>query len=209
VVRVIGSELTIQLVVLRLFAGLILATVQGAVIAAAAVLLGDKGPRHDGRLTLVPFNHVDLLGLGSIMLSGFGWSKPVAIETAQLRFGRWGLVIAALAGSAMLLAIGYLILLLIIPLLTLLPYTAGLTAVAFVRVTARLCVWMALFTLLPVPPLAGAHLLAAVGIRLPAPAGILFGWGLLLASVFGITRTVLTPVYDVVAPLVLGLELAG
>ncbi|WP_332692639.1 hypothetical protein [Devosia sp.] len=205
----IGAELTIQLVVLRLFAGLIIVAVQGATIAAAAVLLGDKGPRYDGRLTLLPLAHLDLLGLVSIMVSGLGWSKPVAIETARLRFGRWGLVIAALAGSVALLVAGYLILLLIIPLLTLLPYTAGLTGAAFVRVAARLCVWMALFSLLPVPPLAGAHLLAAIGIRLPAWVGIVIGIGLLAASAFGITRMLLTPAYEVVAPLVLGLELAG
>ncbi len=205
----IGSDLTLQLVLLRLLAGLLMTAVQGAAIAGAAVLLGDKGPRYDGRLTLVPFGHIDLVGLASIMLSGFGWSKPVAIETAQLRLGRWGLVAAALAGSAALLALGYLLLLAVIPLLTLLPYTAGLTAVTFVRVAARLCVWMALFTLLPVPPLAGAHLLAAAGIRLPASAGMLIGWGLALASLFGLTRTVLTPVYAIVAPLVLGPDLAG
>lgn len=204
----IGSELTIQLVVLRLFAGIILATIQGATIAAVAVLLGDKGPRHDGRLTLVPLPHVDLLGLGSIMLSGFGWSKPVAIEAAHLRLGRWGLVLAAVAGSVVLLAAAYLMLLLIVPLLTTLPYTAGLTAAAFVRVAARLSVWMALFTLLPVPPLAGAQLLAALGIRLPAWTGLLFAWGLVFASAAGITSRVLGPVHDVVAPLVLGPDLA-
>lgn len=207
--RVIGSELTIQLVVMRFLSGLIIATVQGAAIAAAAFLLGDKGPRFDGRLTLVPFSHIDLLGLGSIMLSGFGWSRPVTIDAGQLRWGRWGLVIAALAGSIALLAVGYLILQLAIPLLTLLPFTAGLTAAAFVRVAAQLCVWMALFTLLPLPPLAGVHLLAAVGIRLPPVAGIVIGWALVLVSVLGITRGALTPVYDMVAPLVLGPELAG
>ena len=207
--RVIGSELTVQLLVLRLFAGLIIATAQGATIAAAAVLLGDDGPRHDGRLTLLPFRHVDLVGLASLMLTGFGWSKPVAIEAGQLRPGRWGLVMAALAGSVALLAVGYLILLLIVPALTLLPYAPGLVAAAFARVAARLCVWMALFTLLPVPPLAGAHLLAAAGIRLPPLAGTVIGWGLLLASLLGITRTLLTPVYDMVAPLVIGAEVAG
>ena len=205
----IGSDLTVQLVMLRLLAGLILATVQGVTIAAIAVLLGDKGPRYDARLTLMPFANVDLLGLGSMMLSGFCWSKPVAIETAQLRFGRWGLVIAVLAGSAALLAVGYLLLLLVIPALTLLPYTAGLTTAAFLRVAARLSVWMALFTLLPVPPLAGAHFLAAAGIRMPAVTGILIGWGLLLASTFGFTRTILAPLYRLVAPLVLGPELGG
>jgi hypothetical protein len=84
----LGLDLTIQLVVLRLVAGVLMVTVHGMAIAAAAVLLGDKGPRYDGRLTLLPTRHIDFVGLGSIMLSGFGWSRPVAIETAQLRFGR-------------------------------------------------------------------------------------------------------------------------
>lgn len=200
----IGAELTIQLVVLRLLAGLIIATVQGASIAAIAVLLGDKGPRHDERLTLMPFGHVDLLGLGSIMVSGFGWGKPVAIDHGQLRFGRWGLVIAVLGGTVVLLALGYLLVQLIIPGLVLLPYTAGLTVAAFLRTAARLCVWTALFMLVPVPPLAGGHLLAAAGVRVPAASGMLIGWGLLLVSVLGLTRMVLTPLYNIVAPLVLG-----
>lgn len=204
----IGSELTLQLLALRLFAALMIAPVQGATIAAVAVLLGDKGPRHDGRLTLVPFRHIDLLGLGSLMLTGFGWSKQVSIEAEQLRFGRWGLMIAPLAGSTVLLAIGYLMLVLVIPSLTILPHTTALAAAAFERGAARLFVWMALFTILPIPPLAGAHFLEAVGIRLPAWTGILVGWGLLLASLFGITRMVLMPVYDVIAPLVLGAEYA-
>lgn len=206
--RVIGHDLTVQQLVLRLLAGIFLVSVQGATIAAVGVLLGDKGPIHDGRLTLVPVAHVDVLGFVSLLLSGFGWSRPVAIDAPQLKIGRWGLVIAALAGSAALLAMGYVLLLLVIPLLTQLPYTAGIAAAAFVRLAARLCVWMALFALLPVPPLAGAHLLTAIGIRLPASASIPIGWVLFAASAFGITRTVLLPIYDVVAPLVIGSELA-
>ena len=202
-------DLTLQLVVMRFLAGLIIATVQGLTIAGVAVLLGDKGPRYDGRLTPVPTAHVDLLGLGTLMLTGFGWSKAVDIDPTQLRFGRWGLVIAALAGSIALLVIGWLILHLVIPLLTVLPYTSGVTAAAFVRSTAQLCVWMALFTLLPVPPLAGAQFLAALGIRLPPPAGIVIGCILLALSILGVTRTVLTPAYDLVAPLVLGVDVAG
>lgn len=204
-----GSDLTLQLVVMRLFAGLIIATVQGATIAAVAVALGDKGPRHDGRLTLLPVGHLDPLGLGSLMLTGYGWSKPVAIEVGLLRFGRLGPVIAVLAGSVALLVAAWLILLLVIPALTLLPHTAALAVSAFLRVAARLCLWMALFALLPVPPLAGVHLLQAVGIRLPASAGIWIGWVLLLLSFFGVTRMVLMPVYDIIAPLVLGPELAA
>lgn len=200
-----GADLTIQLVVVRLIAGLIIVTVHGAAIAAAAVMLGDKGPRYDGRRTVLPSGHIDMLGLGSIMLTGFGWGRPVAIEAGNLRIGRWGLVVAVLTGSAALLLTGYLLLLLVIPLLTFLPYTAGLTAAAFVRVAARLCVWMALFNLLPIPPLAGTHFVAALGIFVPKQAGTYMGWALLAASAFGLTRMVLTPVYDLVAPIVLGI----
>jgi Zn-dependent protease len=206
---VFGADLTLQLLALRLVAGLIIAVVQSATIAGVAVLLGDQGPRHDGRLTLLPFGHVDPVGLGSLLLTGFGWSKPVAIEAGLLRFGRWGLVIAVLASSIALLVVAYLLLLLLIPALTLLPQTAALTAAAFIRVASRLCVWMALFALVPVPPLAGAHLLEAVGIRLPAGTGMWIGWGLLVVSLFGITRMVLAPLYGIVAPLVLGAEIAA
>jgi Zn-dependent protease len=205
----IGPDLTMQLAVQRLFAGLIIAIVQGAAIAAMAVLLGDKGPRYDGRLTLLPPRHVDLVGLGSIILTGFGWGRPVEIEVEKLRIGRWGLVVAVLAGSIALLLAGYLLLLLTIPLLTFLPYTSGITAVAFVRLAARLCVWMALFSLLPIPPLAGAHFLTALGIPVPRRAGTWLAWARLVAAIFELPPLVLQPAYDLVAPIVLGVYVAG
>ncbi|ODT66805.1 MAG: hypothetical protein ABS75_24760 [Pelagibacterium sp. SCN 63-23] len=200
----LGSELTLNLIVMRLCSGLLIALVQGLVIAAAAVLMGDRGPSYDGRLTLNPLAHLDVLGLASIVLSGFGWGRPVAIEAAQLRPGRWGLVIAILASSLALLALAWLLLALVAPILTQLPYAAGLTLAAFARIAARLCVWMALFSLLPLPPLAGAHLLAALGIRLPEAAGWVLGLALLALSFIGVTRTMLLPLYRLVAPLVLG-----
>jgi Zn-dependent protease len=132
----------------------------------------------------------------------------VAIDAAQLRYGRWGLVLAVLASSLALLAVAYLILFLVIPLLTLLPFTTGIGAAAFVRVAARLCVWMALFTLVPLPPLAGAHLLSALGIRIPPAANMVMGIVLLVVSLLGVTRMVLTPVYSVIAPLILGVDLS-
>ena len=202
-----GSELTIPSLVMRLFAGLIIVTVHGLAIAAAAVLLGDKGPRYDGRLTALPTAHVDMLGLGAIMLSGFGWGRPVAIEAEKLRPGRWGLVVAALVGSLALLLLGYLLPFLAIPLLSVLPLTPGLTMAAFVRVGARLCVWIGLFSLLPIPPLAGAHFLTALGVTVPRRAGLWLGWTLAAASVFGLTRMLLLPAYNVVAPLVLGADI--
>ncbi|MCD7061391.1 hypothetical protein [Pelagibacterium xiamenense] len=198
------SDLTLQLLAFRLAAGLLVFTVQGAAIAAMAVALGDAGPRHDGRLSGWPAPHIDMLGLGAILLTGFGWARPVAIEADALRGGRWGLVGAVVASSAVLLLLGVLLLQLAIPLLTVLPPTPGLVAVAFVRTAARICVWIALFSLLPLPPLAGAHFLAALGVGVPRQAGPVVGLVLFAASLFGVTRMVLKPVYDVVAPVVLG-----
>jgi len=61
-----------------------------------------------------------------------------------------------------------------------------------------------LFTLLPLPPLAGAQFLQALGVRLPAAAGMLVGFGLFVMSALGITRTLLLPLFRVLEPLVLG-----
>ena len=200
----IGSELTLQLLAMRLVAGLVIALVQGLTIAAVAVALGDKGPRYDGRLTPLPLGHVDLGGLAALLLTGFGWSKPVAIDAAEMRVGRWGLVIAPLAGSVALLIAGWLLLLLVIPALTLLPHEAAIVCAAFLRTAAQLCVWMALFALLPFPPLAGAHFLAAAGVRVPGATGLVVACLLFVASLLGITRMVLTPAYAVTASLILG-----
>jgi Zn-dependent protease len=201
---VFSVDLTIQAMVFRLLAGLLVITLQGAIIAAMAVMLGDKGPRYDGRLTLSPAAHVDLLGLAAIVVSGFGWGRPVSIDKAQLRHGAVSLVAIVLTSSLALLLLAWVLTLLVIPALTALPYTAGLTTAAFLRFAAPFCIWMALFSLLPLPPLAGAHFLNALGIRVPESVGLWVGGALLLASLFGITRLVLLPLFSLIGPIVMG-----
>lgn len=198
------SDLTVDLVVMRVIAGVIMATVQGLAIAATAVLLGDKGPRYDARLTAWPWGHVDLVGLGSFALTGFGWGRPVAVDPGQLRFERWGLVVIVLAGSAALLLLGFVLPPLALALLRGLDYTAGVTMAAFLREMAQLCVWMAVFSLLPIPPLAGAHFLTALGVAVPQRVAGYLGWALLLLSVLGVTRMVVRPAFNLIAPLILG-----
>ncbi|WP_293866991.1 hypothetical protein [uncultured Alsobacter sp.] len=200
----IGPELTVQLVAMRLLAGVLIAVVHGSAVAYAAVMLGDQGPRHDGRTQVLSGRHVSLPGLGALMLTGFGWAAPVAIDGDRLRGGRLALVLPPLAGSAALLLLGFTLLLFAGPALRSLDVTSGVAIAAFVRVAGRLCVWIALFSLVPVPPLAGAHLLEALGLRLPAWTSAVMAVALTLASLAGITASILTPAYRVIAPLVLG-----
>lgn len=66
--------------------------------ALAAYILGDQTPKNDGRLTLLPFPHIDPLGLLLLLLFGVGWAKPVKFDPVRLRYRGFGSTLVALAG---------------------------------------------------------------------------------------------------------------
>jgi Zn-dependent protease len=155
-------DLTPQQLILRFCALLFIAAVHGVTVAGAAVALGDAGPRHDGRLSLNPFAHLDILGGISAVLFSVGWIKPIAVDPAQLRPGRIGLALIVTTAAAATLA-GALALRLVRPLLLpLLPDTASALAFALIETTVQLSLWLALVNLLPLPCLTGGHLLSAI-----------------------------------------------
>ena len=134
--------------------------------AWTAVRLGDDTPRKEGRLTLHPLAHVDWLGtlilpfITSLMVGGFiGWGKPVNTNPSRLRFGLNGLAIVALAGpfSNIIFAV---------VLAAIAVFTAQMVpAVAeFAAQGVNLSIYLAIFNLLPVPPLDGSKLLLAARI---------------------------------------------
>src|SRR5215813_11347086 len=72
-----------------------------------ATRLGDDTPEREGRLTLYPPAHIDLLGtiilpaLTSLLGAGFlGWGRPVNTNPSRLKYGLNGLALVALAGPA-------------------------------------------------------------------------------------------------------------
>lgn len=75
--------------------------------ALAADYFGDDTPRINGRITLNPFAHLDLVGALMLLLAGFGWAKPVPVNeyTLSLRH-RYAPALVALAGPASNLALG-------------------------------------------------------------------------------------------------------
>ncbi len=197
------SHLTLQLIAFRLLALVIIAVVQGVCVAATAVLLGDKGPKYDGRLSIAPTSHVDAIGAISVVLFGQGWAKPVDIDAGQFRIGRVGIVFVVLAGFLGLLATAALLDALVLPTLTTLPQTAGLTTAAFLRLASDLSIWFALFGLVPVPPLAAGMLLEAAGIRFRREVRWALVFLLLVAVATGAVRQILAPAHDLLASILL------
>jgi len=133
----------------------------------AANFLGDPTARLAGRLTLNPLKHLDLLGSviipGLLIMFGgfiFGWAKPVPYNPYNLRAGRSGPAIVAAAGPAANLFLALLFALMLrfaVPAGLLSPITAGVFgSIAIVNIM------LAVFNLLPVPPLDGSKILFAV-----------------------------------------------
>ncbi len=130
--------------------------------------LGDSTAKDAGRLTLNPIPHADLFGsiiLPLLMLlvskGGFaiGWAKPVPINPARLRDQKWGEAKVSLAGPASNLALALVFGLL----LRFLPLEALPAAIPhFLASIVSVNLILALFNLVPIPPLDGSHLLFSV-----------------------------------------------
>lgn len=198
------NDLTINLIVLRLVSLLIVAPLQRVAVAATTVALGDAGPKYDGELTIGPIRHLNLFGALSTIIFGIGWSKTVAVDPTALRVGRAGVVVVILAAFAALVTTAYVLHMLATPALTMLPYTAGITAAAVLQVATEVCLWFALLGLVPIPPLTGGLLLTAFGIRVKRQAEWILAAGLVLGVATGLVRDLLGPAQALILSMILG-----
>ncbi|MGO0122079.1 site-2 protease family protein [Desulfothermobacter acidiphilus] len=119
--------------------------------------LGDPTPRASGRLTLNPLAHVDPIGLILLFVAGFGWAKPVPVNPHYFRGSmRWGMFWVSLAGPAANLVTA-LVGALLWGLWGVRSDPVGMVLQGIVMIN----VVLALFNLLPVPPLDGSKMLAS------------------------------------------------
>ncbi len=200
------TDYTLQQLVLRFVAMVFIAGVHGIAVAGAAVALGDPGPRYDGRLTPNPLRHLDVLGTLAGMFSA-GWIRPIAIDPAELRAGRMGLVLVVVAGAAATLA-SVIALRFVRPyLLPLLPDTTSALAFATIETIAELSLWFAIVNVLPLPPMTGGHLLVAIApqwrdrLQRSQPYAAVL---LAVLAVAGVFTRLLGPLYALLARAVLG-----
>lgn len=154
----------LRLAVLLVLALLAALTVHEFSHAFAAWRLGDDTARRLGRLSLNPLVHLEPLGTLMLLVAGFGWGKPVPVNSAYLRHGRRGMALVAVSGAAANLALAAIVAL---------PVKAGLLpwhsplgffplgggAESFLANLIGLAVFynliLALFNLIPVAPLDG------------------------------------------------------
>lgn len=134
--------------------------------AFVSSLLGDKGVKYRGRLTLNPVSHIDPMGALCLILFGFGWAKPVPVDPRYYKNPKVGMAITALAGplSNILAAFAglliYTFIVGFVPLEFFISDVFGYISVFF-QYFVILNISLAVFNLIPVPPLDGSKILFA------------------------------------------------
>lgn len=181
-----------------LFSGSLTAMISGAVIVLVTItvhelahgytayLLGDNTAKNAGRLSLNPLAHLDPLGAILLFVTGFGWAKPVPINPFYFKGSRSrGILLVSLAGSLSNVVLAF-VLAMFVPLAA----RFNMSLAQIIASAIYLNIYMAIFNLLPIPPLDGSKILASL---IPKDAAYKFlsvmdQYGMILLLVLAITN---------------------
>ncbi len=127
-----------------------------------AYRLGDNTAKNMGRLTLNPIKHIDILGLVMMIAFNFGWAKPVPVDMRNFKHPKRDMAITALAGPVSNVIITCVVLFIygmIYAPCTLSGSQFAIELRNMVYITAYLSLALAVFNIIPVPPLDGSKVL--------------------------------------------------
>ncbi len=122
--------------------------------AYVAYKLGDPTPKNEGRLTLDPFTHIDILGFILLLFMGFGWAKPVRVNPGNFKNRRRDDILVSMSGPLTNLALGIIFLCIkyFIPVYNDV-FNGIINSVIYINIL------LAMLNILPIPPLDGYHIL--------------------------------------------------
>ena len=157
-------------ILLRLPGVIVAVMFHGFAQALVATILGDKGPRAQKKLTLDPITHTDPIGFLCLLLFRFGWAYPVSVDFRHKSFPKLRRFISIAAGPVVNIALSFIGLFALVPLAIpqvvnffnsapVLVWIYGIIRTAiqsFCLINANI----AIFNLIPLPPLDGFRLLS-------------------------------------------------
>lgn len=141
--------------------------------AWAAHKMGDDTAAYSGRLTLNPLAHIDIIGAICLLLTGFGWAKPVPINPLKFKKQRFGISITAAAGPLSNLIVAFIALIIdrLIRGICSMPDfgyymidSSGTISSIYILIFileffVQINIGLAIFNLIPIPPLDGSKIL--------------------------------------------------
>lgn len=191
--------------ILKFLPGIILGlTVHEFSHAWVARYCGDNTSHEQGRVSLNPFKHIDLLGFAMLLFAGFGWAKPVQFNEQNLKNPRADIMKIAVAGP-LSNALTAIIISFIYAFFSIFAhgYGAGIWIVNDIFLYAIYLNWgLFVFNMLPIPPLDGSHLLLNYFRKFPVLHDNMYKYGsyifFAIILVMIITKIDLLPIWPVV-----------
>lgn len=130
----------------------------------AAVKMGDDTPLMQGRLTLNPLRHIDPMGFICLLLFGFGWAKPVMINSRNFKNPRKDDALVSIAGPLANFITAFIFVGLMKLTDMFMPFTLSTQILWQVLMnTVSINLVLMVFNLIPIPPLDGHHILGSIG----------------------------------------------